>query len=343
MDLKNYKKPLKTGNSLEVFSNEELIFESRGKWLEPLFEAEQKATLVGISQKKNICFHDTAIGKAAAVLMIRMGAQFIHGDIVSRLALDFINDYNKAAREMGRQEVVISYENLVDRLMCATEAELAPMSDFDSMYFKLRQRAKLVCGVSVKVSSINYSFGNICDLSFELGPGGHLMVVGENGAGKTTLLRLLAGIYKPVSGEILIDGVAPGKVGKFTIGYIPQQVDDNEFSLSVEEVVGLGLKGSHWHQQVKKALERVAGGHLINRAFCSLSGGEKQKVSIARCLAQKAKLLLLDEPTSALDKENRKIVIDIIRSLTVTEIPTIIISTHDRELAQLPGWEVLHV
>ena len=82
---------------------------------------------------------------------------------------------------------------------------------------------------------------------------------------------------------------------------------------------------------------------MLNRNFSDLSGGEKQKVSLARCLAQNAKLLLLDEPTSSLDKENRKMVIDIVKSLSVTEIPTIIIATHDNELSSIPGWDILNL
>ena len=70
-----------------------------------------------------------------------------------------------------------------------------------------------------------------------------------------------------------------------------------------------------------------------------MSGGEKQKVQLARCLAQNARLLLLDEPTASLDAENKKMVTDILRSLTISEIPTIILVTHDRELADLRGWQ----
>lgn len=342
MDFENYKKPLKAENTLEIFSNNELIFESRGKWLEPLFEAEK------IKGRKNLSFHDTAIGKAAAVLMVRLGAEKIHGNIVSQLAVDFINKCNIEIEKKGLPPVRISWENKVSRLLCATEAELAPLEDFDDMYIRIRQRAQLVCGVPVKVSSISYKYGNIHNLSFNLNAGGRLMILGENGAGKTTLLRLLAGIYKPLSGEITIDNVNPEKLPKYTIGYVPQQVDDDDFSLSVREVVGLGInsarcKGSLRHQLIEKSLERVSAIKLIDRSYSSLSGGEKQKVSIARCLAQQAKLLLLDEPTSALDTENRKMVTDIIKSLTITEIPTIVISTHDKDLAKLNGWEVLHV
>lgn len=116
-------------------------------------------------------------------------------------------------------------------------------------------------------------------------------------------------------------------------------------SLSVEEVIGLGInkkiRGKERSELIKKTLCRVSAQNLSGRSFNSLSGGEKQKISLARCLAQNAKLLLLDEPTSALDAENKKMVTDILRSLTISEIPTIIVVTHDKELANLHGWEKL--
>lgn len=169
------------------------------------------------------------------------------------------------------------------------------------------------------------------------------MILGENGAGKTTLLRILAGIYKAHSGSVLIDGKPLSDNPKYTIGYIPQSLDETQFDLSVEEVVSLGLD-NHTKDKNKKiynALERTSCLNLRGRNFSSLSGGEKQKVSLARCLCQNAKLLLLDEPTASLDYENKKMVVDILRSLTVSEIPTIIVVTHDRELTQMRGWQVL--
>jgi zinc transport system ATP-binding protein len=97
---------------------------------------------------------------------------------------------------------------------------------------------------------------------------------------------------------------------------------------------------------MEKAGEALAQVGLADKAealVSTLSGGEKQKVSLARCLAQKARLLLLDEPTANLDKENRQMVIDILYSLSISEIPTIIMVTHDKELTSLKKWEVLNL
>lgn len=193
-------------------------------------------------------------------------------------------------------------------------------------------------GIEVKVSGLCYKFGCIQDLEFELFAGEHLMVLGENGTGKTTLLRLLAGILKPENGEILLDNKAPQENPKFTIGYIPQSTDSSQFDLSVEEVVSLG--GSEF---IDEALSKTNSLHLKGRGFCSLSGGEKQKVSFARCLAQNAKILLLDEPTASLDNENKKMVVELLGKFVEKDGPTIIMVTHDKELSQLEGWKILHL
>ena len=335
--------PLPPGTTLAVYQGERPVFQSSGKWLHPLFELEQAFSAGTLPPAAGLSLHDSAIGKAAAVLIIRMGIRRIHADIASGLARDYVQEVNRNLP--AGEQVEFSYTHLVERLLCATEAQLAPLQDSDSMYFLLRQRAQLVCGTEVCVQDISAPFGKIQHLSFSLKPGAHLMVLGENGAGKTTLLRMLAGITQPLSGTITIGGSKPSALPKYTIGYIPQQTDTVGVSLSVEEVAGLGIpprtKGAERRRLVESALARTGSLHLLKRSFASLSGGEKQKVSVSRCLAQHARLLLLDEPTSALDAENRCMVTDILRSLTVTEIPTIITVTHDRELAAMRGWEVL--
>lgn len=335
-----YLDDLPAGISLQVFANDELIYESSEKWLHPLFNLENFLQ----NNKKNynsLESHDSAIGKAAAVLSIRCGIKKINAELISENALVYIDKYNETLSD--DEKIKITYKNKVPKLLCATENQLENLFDSDEMYFLLRQRAKKVQGVDVKVENLCYQYGNIKNLNLDLKSGGHLMILGENGAGKTTLLRLLAGIYKPLSGKIEIGGKTPADLEKYTIGYIPQVTDNTQFSLSVEEVIGLGIPSSvkNKNEIIKKCLERTSSLNLAGRSFNSLSGGEKQKISLSRCLAQNAKLLLLDEPTAALDAENKKMVTDILRSLTVSEIPTIIVVTHDKELCQMRGWEKL--
>lgn len=340
----SYRNPLSENTTLEVYNGGNLIFKNSGKWLYPLFDLEEFLKNFK-GDKSNLRAHDTAIGKAAAVLMFRMNIHHIHANLISELALEYLESKNKA-NEISCKEnetgVEVHFDSKVRRLLCATENQLEPLSDEDEMYFLLRQRAKRVLGVSVSVKNVTHAFGNIKKISFELAAGGRLMILGENGSGKTTLLRLIAGIYSQDSGEILIDGKNIKQNPKFTVGYIPQNTDNNSVSLSVEEVVSLGIRKTVKTKELKKivdeSLAKTGSLSLKSKNFSSLSGGEKQKVQMARCLAQNAKLLLLDEPTSALDTKNRAMVTEILRSLSLTEIPTIIVVTHDKDLVSELGW-----
>lgn len=341
---------------LKIFSSGNQIFYSESKWLHPIFEFEEFLKSYD-GPLDNLSAYDTAIGKAAAVLLIRLGIKQIHGELVSELAVT----YTESVLGEGK----ITWDTIVDRLMCQTESQLENLTDSDEMYYLLRQRAKRVLGVPVSIKNLSYKYGKISNLSLEVSAGGRLMILGENGIGKTTLLRLICGIYKSDSGNILIDGKPVNKLDKYTIGYIPQLSElqeEQNFDLTVEEVVGLGVHsekkghnrdsyesrkrhGSRGSRRdiVLEAMRRTGCLELAGRKFSVLSGGEKQKVSLARCLAQEAKLLLLDEPTANLDKDNRQMVIDILHSLSISEIPTIIMVTHDKELTSLKKWEVLYL
>ena len=332
---------------LKIFSSDTQIFYSESKWLHPIFEFEEfLKTYEG--PRDNLRAWDSAIGKAAAVLLVRLGVEQLHGELVSELAVKYIT------QTLG--EGKLTWDTLVDRLMCQTESQLESLTDSDEMYYLLRQRAKLVLGVPVSIQNLSYKYGKINGLNLEVPAGGRVMLLGENGTGKTTLLRLICGIYKMDGGSILIDGKPVDKLEKYTIGYIPQLSElqeEQSFDLTAAEVVGLGISrkaeraakesNESRHTLIEQAMRRTGCDHLAGRKFSVLSGGEKQKVSLARCLAQKARLLLLDEPTANLDKDNRRMVIDILHSLSISEIPTIIMVTHDKDLTSLKKWEVINL
>ncbi len=337
-----YTDKLPQGISLQVFNGDSLIFQSSGKWLHPLFEFEDFLKTYD-GPKDDLKSHDSAIGKAAALLSIRCGIKKINAELLSQNAKNYIEEVNQKAEDSQKIELI--WTNLIPKLLCQTENQLEDLHDSDQMYFLLRQRAKKVQGLDISVQNLTHSFGHINNLSFELKAGGHLMICGENGAGKTTLLRLIAGVYKIEQGQILIDGKSPKELEKYTIGYIPQFTDKATLSLSVEEVVGLGIKAKKNDKEkiISNSLRRTCSSNLAKRSFNSLSGGEKQKVQLSRCLAQNAKVLLLDEPTASLDAENKEMVIKILLSLTISEIPTIIVVTHDKELEKMPGWDKLYL
>lgn len=337
-----YTDKLPQGISLQVFNGDSLIFQSSGKWLHPLFEFEDFLKTYD-GPKDDLKSHDSAIGKAAALLSIRCGIKKFNAELLSQNAKNYIEEVNQKAEDSQKIELI--WTNLIPKLLCQTENQLEDLHDSDQMYFLLRQRAKKVQGLDISVQNLTHSFGHINNLSFELKAGGHLMICGENGAGKTTLLRLIAGVYKIEQGQILIDGKSPKELEKYTIGYIPQFTDKATLSLSVEEVVGLGIKAKKTDKEkiISNSLRRTCSSNLAKRSFNSLSGGEKQKVQLSRCLAQNAKVLLLDEPTASLDAENKEMVIKILLSLTISEIPTIIVVTHDKELEKMPRWDKLYL
>ncbi len=332
-----YKQPLKEGLTLCVYNNEELIFSDTGRWLTPLFALENFLNTYE-GDRSNLAAHDTAAGKAAAILMVRMGIKRVHINLMSELALT----YYKA------NGVVASYEKMIKKLACKTEALLETLTDSDEMYRLLRIRAKLVTGVSVELQDVSFSYGDkllFSNLNVTLPEGERLLIQGDNGKGKTTLLKMLMGKFEPTSGKVLIDGVSPSQIKNRTIGYIKQQQVQQQFPVSVREVVSMATDSSLSKERQKweidTALRRIGIQELQGRNFYTLSGGERQKVALARCLCQKARLLLLDEPTSFLDASSRHALVETIKALTLNEMPTIIVVTHDKLLERDLAWPTL--
>lgn len=182
------------------------------------------------------------------------------------------------------------------------------------------------------------------DLSFALESGLLTALLGPNGAGKSTLLRTLAGIQSPLSGEILLDGeplvgYPPGELARRIGLVLTDRVQAG--GLRVRELVALGrhpYSGSFGrlnavdHAAVDSALERVGIADKAARYLAELSDGERQKVMIAKALAQECPLILLDEPTAFLDVASRIEVMNLLRRLAA-EGKTILVSTHDLEQA----------
>lgn len=335
-----YKKPLPEGTTLCVYNRDRLIFSDSGRWLTPLFALERfLATYSG--ERDCLCAHDTAAGKAAAVLMSRMGIKRCHINLVSDLAVAFYEEHG----------IVVSWEKRIERLACKTEELLADMTSEEEMYRLLRRRAKLVRGVSIEAKKVSFAYADqkpiLENLSFSVEEGGRLIIQGDNGMGKTTLLNVLMGKLKPTGGVVLIDGKEPSTLAKRTIGYIKQQQTQEQYPVSAREVVSMAVdpnldtKQQKW--EIDTALRRTGVFEMADRNFFTLSGGERQKVSLSRTLCQKARLLLLDEPTSFLDAKSRTTLVEVLHSLTVDEMPTIVIVTHDKELEADLAWPVLRL
>ncbi|AFD00454.1 ABC-type cobalamin/Fe3+-siderophores transport system, ATPase component [Methanocella conradii HZ254] len=198
--------------------------------------------------------------------------------------------------------------------------------------------------ISVKNVCIYYDrFKAIDDVSFELDEGEILSLVGPNGSGKSTLIKGIAGILKPKQGKIYIDGMDlsrmdPKDVAK-CIGYVPQNFQQTFFSTVVDTVL-LGRKPHiRWKvtkndlEAVQNAIDTMGINELASKMISQISGGERQKVYIARALAQDPRAFIFDEPTSNLDIKHQLEVLEIAKMLSGKRKSSMLMALHDLTLA----------
>jgi ABC-type cobalamin/Fe3+-siderophores transport system ATPase subunit len=191
-------------------------------------------------------------------------------------------------------------------------------------------------------------------LDLEVIRGECLAVVGPNGAGKTTLLRCLTGLLEPTRGEIAYGGRSFAKLSRREIArrisYVPQ-IRPARVPLKVEEIVLLGryphlstfqlAPRTEDFAAVDEALRVVGIEELRGRPVDELSGGERQAVFIAAALAQEAELLVLDEPTLHLDARHQRDLASLLLRLKTGTDHTVVLATHDLNLASLLGDRLL--
>lgn len=201
---------------------------------------------------------------------------------------------------------------------------------------------------AVEVSRVSFAYSNgavIRDVDLCIRKGEMVGLIGPNGAGKTTLIRLISGIIAPKHGDIRLDGADTRRLRRNAIArkvaVVPQQFD-TPFAYKVEDVVMLGrtpfMKAFRdWTSGDRKAIgqtiEAVGIGHLRERSFTALSGGERQKVVLAMALAQEAELLLLDEPTAHLDISHQVEMLELLADMNAKKGLTVIAAMHDLNLA----------
>ena len=175
------------------------------------------------------------------------------------------------------------------------------------------------------------------DVTFSITKGKKVAVVGPNGGGKSTLFNALAGLVPVVNGSLKINGLSP-QDAKGSISYVPQRdLINRNFPLSVKQVVEMGLVSKNSlnlfsrkqiNLKIIEALENVGLSEKINQNINNLSGGQFQRVLIARGLAQDADILLLDEAFSAVDVGAQEDIMSLISDINL-DGKTILVATHD--------------
>jgi len=174
------------------------------------------------------------------------------------------------------------------------------------------------------------------NLSFRIADGEAVGLIGANGAGKSTVMKVLLGLL-PCEGRVLVDGVEVKKGSLYEIrrklGFVLQNSDNQMFMPTVLEdmtfgPLNYGATREEAEARADAALERLGIPDLKHRHNHKLSGGEKRMAAIATILAMEPEAILMDEPTSALDPCNRRLVINVIRSLSQTKL----ITAHDLDM-----------
>ena len=182
-------------------------------------------------------------------------------------------------------------------------------------------------------------------VNFNIDEGDFDIVVGSNGAGKTTLIKAILGLIKPLNGSITYNDLKQN-----FIGYMPQETKvDSNFHASAMEIVLSGTlnKTLFYTKKEKKLaldnLKLLGISNLKDKSFSELSGGQRQKVLLARSLCSTEKLLILDEPSNNLDSDSKKDLYKIVTELNKKNNITIIMITHDLDHDNLIGNKIIQV
>lgn len=196
----------------------------------------------------------------------------------------------------------------------------------------------------LEVQGASIGYGNkvvLSDLTFSVPHGARVAVVGPNGAGKSTLFKALVGLLPLRSGRIYVHGRPLGN-HKDCVAYVPQREEvDWHFPVTVGDVVMMGRYDRQgWiggdsradKQAVKRSLQEMGVAHLETRSIADLSGGEQQRVFLARALAQEPHILLMDEPFTGVDAPTQDSTLGLLDDLQAEDV-TAMIATHDLGIA----------
>lgn len=186
----------------------------------------------------------------------------------------------------------------------------------------------------IKIENLSHRFEDqvaLENISFEIKRGDLVAIIGPNGSGKTTLLKILIGILEFSSGKIKVLGKNPNRVVK-KIGYVPQKFYfDRHIPISVYEFMAFEKckEKEHGRRNTKKALEDVGLFDMEKKMLGNLSGGQLQRVMIAKALLHEKEILIFDEPSSGIDVVGEKTIYDLIKEINQKKGTTCIIVSHE--------------
>lgn len=195
-------------------------------------------------------------------------------------------------------------------------------------------------GFAVEVNNLSVKFEDhiaLTDLSMQIPKNSFVAIVGPNGAGKSTFLKVLLGLISPTTGQVKIFGKTPRQVDPNLIGYVPQfKTMDRSFPAVSIELVYTGLSRKWpWrlnHDSKNKAcqaLDQVGATHLAHRPIGKLSGGELQRVCLARSIVRQPELLMLDEPATGIDTIGEEDMYRMLEAYQKQSGATVMMITHD--------------
>ena len=215
-----------------------------------------------------------------------------------------------------------------------------------------RPSRRITAAISVEDAVKDYRDGDrtvrvLHGVSFALAPGTIAAIVGPSGSGKSTLLNLLGALDRPTAGEVWIDDISLSRrspaelttLRQQRIGFVFQQFELIP-NLSALENVALPMEFARApkaarEQRARELLNAVGMGHRMRHRPAKLSGGEQQRVAVARALANDPAIVLADEPTGNLDRRTGQEIIDLLRGLARQEGKTLVVVTHDESLAEI--------
>lgn len=196
----------------------------------------------------------------------------------------------------------------------------------------------------VRVEGVSFHYDAIPvleEVSFSIGQGDFLAILGPNGSGKTTLVKVILGLFRPTRGRVLLMGKRVEEFEAWSkIGYVPQKAThiDPFYPASAREVVAMALLSGPFaagrgrreeDNAVDLALERVGMVAFRNRPIGRLSGGQQQRIFIARAIVNAPELLFLDEPTAGVDAGTQGLFYEMLHKLNEEQKITIVLVTHD--------------